>query len=117
LNKNKVLTKRKEGLAIAGPFFKRGSGKPQVKKDQQPAFRTNREIRVPSVRLVGDNISEPGVFPISEALKMAEEMELDLVEISPNADPPVCKIIEYQKFLYQQKKNRRRLKQKPLRLL
>lgn len=54
--------------------------------------------------MVGDNIEEQGVYPLSEALKMAEKLELDLVEISPNADPPVCKIIDYQKYLYQQKK-------------
>jgi translation initiation factor IF-3 len=67
--------------------------------------------------LVGDNISEPGVFPISEALKMAEELELDLVEISPNADPPVCKIIEYQKFLYQQKKKQKEIKAKTVKVV
>lgn len=69
------------------------------------------------MRLIGDNITEPGVFPISEALKMAEEMELDLVEISPNADPPVCKIIEYQKFLYQQKKKQKEIKAKTVKVV
>ena len=62
-------------------------------------------IRVPQVRLVGDNI-EVGVYPIQEALKMAQEQQLDLVEISPNADPPVCKIIDYNKFLYEKKKEK-----------
>lgn len=47
---------------------------------------------------------EQGIYPLSQALKMAENLELDLVEIAPNSDPPVCKIIDYQKFLYQQKK-------------
>jgi len=61
---------------------------------------------------VGDNIDEPGIYPISQAIKMAEELELDLVEISPKADPPVCKIIEYQKFLYQQKKKQKEIKAK-----
>jgi translation initiation factor IF-3 len=56
------------------------------------------------VRVVGDNVPEQGIYPISQALKMAEERELDLVEIAPNSDPPVCKIIDYQKFVYQQKK-------------
>ena len=69
------------------------------------------------MRLIGDNITEPGVFPISEALKIAEEMELDLVEISPNADPPVCKIIEYQKFLYQQKKKQKEIKAKTIKVV
>ncbi|WP_081467453.1 translation initiation factor IF-3 [Anaerophaga thermohalophila] len=75
-------------------------------------YRTNRQIRVPQVRIVGDNIDEPGVYPTSEALKLADEMELDLVEISPKADPPVCRIIDYQKFLYQQKKKQKEQKQK-----
>lgn len=64
------------------------------------------------VRLVGDNIDNPRVVPIEEALKLADEMELDLVEISPNADPPVCKIIDYQKFLYQLKQKQKEAKAK-----
>ena len=62
------------------------------------------------MRVVGDNIAEAGVVSISEALKMAEELELDLVEISPQADPPVCKIVDYQKFLYQKKKKAKEMK-------
>ena len=53
---------------------------------------------------MGDNVPEQGIYPIAQALKMAQERELDLVEIAPNAEPPVCKIIDYQKFVYQQKK-------------
>lgn len=64
------------------------------------------------VRLVGDNIPEQGVYPTNEALKIADELGLDLVEISPNADPPVCKITDYSKFLYQQKKKQKELKAK-----
>ena len=60
--------------------------------------------------MVGENIENPGVFPLFEAIKMAEELELDLVEISPNADPPVCKITDFQKFLYQQKKKAKEMK-------
>ena len=63
------------------------------------------------VRLVGENI-EPGVFKLSEALKLADQFELDLVEISPNADPPVCKIMDYKKFIYEQKKRYKALKAK-----
>ncbi len=55
------------------------------------------------VRVVGENV-EPTVLPISEALELARRLELDLVEISPNIDPPVCKIVDYNKFLYEQKK-------------
>ena len=71
----------------------------------------NRDIRVPEVRLVGDNV-ETGVYPTREALRLAEELELDLVEISPNAQPPVCKIVDYKKFLYEQKKRAKELKAK-----
>lgn len=56
------------------------------------------------MRLVGENIPEQGIYPVSEARRIAEEQELDLVMISPSADPPVCKVIDYQKFVYQQKK-------------
>ena len=56
------------------------------------------------MRVVGDNVEQPVVLPIRDALKLADEMELDLIEISPKADPPVCRIADYQKFLYQQKK-------------
>ena len=81
---------------------------------QQPEaeHRINNRIRVPKVRLVGDNIENPGVYTTQEAMKMADEMELDLVEISPTADPPVCRILDYQKFLYQQKKKQKEIKAK-----
>ncbi len=61
---------------------------------------------------MGDNIKRPGLVSLREALDLADELNLDLVEISPNADPPVCKIIDYQKFLYQQKKKQKELKAK-----
>ncbi len=66
-------------------------------------------IRVPQVRLVGENI-EVGVYSIQEALRMANDQQLDLVEISPQADPPVCKIIDYNKFLYEKKKKEKEMK-------
>ncbi len=62
------------------------------------------------MRVVGDNVPEQKVYPLQEALRMAADMELDLVEISPNAEPPVCKIIDYQKYLYQQKKKAKEMK-------
>ena len=74
-------------------------------------YRINERIRVREVRLVGDNV-ETGVYSISEALKLADEQGLDLIEISPNAEPPVCKILDYQKFLYQQKKRLKEQKAK-----
>lgn len=79
-------------------------------------YRINERIRVREVRLVGDNV-EQGVYPTSQALKMAEDQGLDLVEISPNAAPPVCRIIDYQKFLYQQKKRQKEQKAKSVKVI
>ncbi|HYC27418.1 MAG TPA: translation initiation factor IF-3, partial [Chitinophagaceae bacterium] len=78
---------------------------------REPEHRINQYIRVPQVRLVGDNV-EVGVYPTQEAIKMAQAQQLDLVEISPNADPPVCKIIDYNKFLYDKKKKEKEMKAK-----
>ena len=66
-------------------------------------YRINEQIRAKEVRIVGDEV-EPNVYQIAQALKLAEEREVDLVEISPNAQPPVCRIVDYSKFLYQLKK-------------
>ena len=79
-------------------------------------YRINERIRVREVRLVGDNI-ETGVYPIAQALKIAEEQGMDLVEISPNAAPPVCRITDYQKFLYQQKKRQKEQKAKSVKVI
>ena len=68
------------------------------------------------VRVVGDGI-ETAVMSIQDALRLADQMELDLVEISPNADPPVCKIVDYQKFLYQQKKKQKEAKAKAAKIV
>ncbi|WP_255411279.1 translation initiation factor IF-3 [Aquimarina sp. AU474] len=78
---------------------------------KEDAHRINHKIRVDEVRLVGDNV-EVGVYPTKKALQLAEEQELDLVEISPKAVPPVCKIMDYKKFLYEQKKRDKALKSK-----
>ncbi|MCM1521991.1 MAG: translation initiation factor IF-3 [Muribaculaceae bacterium] len=79
-------------------------------RDKDP-HATNERIRAREVRLVGDNV-EAGIYSIQEALRLAQEQELDLVEISPTAEPPVCKILDYQKFLYQQKKRQKEQKAK-----
>ncbi|MGB5943074.1 MAG: translation initiation factor IF-3 [Leeuwenhoekiella sp.] len=71
----------------------------------------NRKIRAKEVRLVGDNV-EMDIYPTSKALEIAEEMGLDLVEISPNAEPPVCKVMDYKKFVYEQKKREKAIKAK-----
>ena len=79
-------------------------------RDKDP-YIINERIRAREVRLVGDNV-ENGIYSIHEALKLAEEQELDLIEISSTAQPPVCKILDYQKFLYQQKKRQQEQKAK-----
>ena len=60
--------------------------------------------------MVGENIPEQGIYPIAKAIALADELELDLVEISPKADPPVCKILDYQKYLYQQRRKAKEMK-------
>ncbi|WP_262494836.1 translation initiation factor IF-3 [Lacinutrix jangbogonensis] len=84
-----------------------------MKEDQH---RINSKIRAEKVRLVGDNI-EVGIYTTKEALAFAEEQEFDLVEISPKADPPVCKIMDYKKFLYEQKKRDKALKSKATKVI
>ncbi|MDB5229445.1 MAG: translation initiation factor 3 [Chitinophagaceae bacterium] len=87
----------------------RGRFNPRFNRQPEPEHRINDRIRVPQVRLVGDNVTV-GVYPVEEARKMAIQQELDLVEISPNADPPVCKIIDYKKFLYEKKRKEKEMK-------
>jgi len=79
-------------------------------------YRINNFIRSDKVRLVGDNIT-PGIYSLQEAIKLAEEAGLDLVEISPNADPPVCKILDYSKFKYEQKKKQKEIKAKAVKVV
>ena len=88
------------------PRAPRGTFNPRFKKEQQQEHRTNHMIKVPEVRLVGDNV-EPGIYSTMEAQKIAQSQQLDLVEISPGANPPVCKIIDYNKFLYDEKKKKK----------
>lgn len=90
--------------------MRRGRRKPP-QREEKYFFRTNSQIRVPEVRLSGDNV-ENGVYPTSEALKMADEQGLDLVEIAAKAKPPVCQIVDYKKFLYEKKKREKELKSK-----
>ncbi len=90
--------------------------------ERAPQFKINERIRVPNIRLVGDNLEQlseligkkitPDVYPTRQVIEWAQRMELDLVEISPKADPPVCKIIDYKKFLYMKKKREKEIKSK-----
>ncbi|MDR1716027.1 MAG: translation initiation factor IF-3 [Prevotella sp.] len=83
---------------------------------KEELHKINGNIRAREVRLVGDNV-EQGVYTINEALRLADDLELDLVEISPTADPPVCRITDYQKFLYQQKKKQKEAKAKSVKVV
>ncbi|MCZ4410186.1 translation initiation factor IF-3 [Cryomorphaceae bacterium 1068] len=78
---------------------------------KEDPHKINERITAPQIRLLADG-QEPQVVTVEEGIKMAKEQELDLVEIAPNADPPVCKIIDYKKFLYDQKKKQKELKSK-----
>ena len=98
--------------APAGPRPKPGQ-KPRRgnERSSKDPYNTNEHIRAKEVRLVGDNV-EQGIYPIEKALRIAEQQGLDLIEISPNAEPPVCRILDYQKYLYQQKKRQKEQKAK-----
>lgn len=86
-----------------------------MKNDLKGQYRINEQIRAKEVRIVGED-NEAQVYPLFQALKLAEEREMDLVEISPNAQPPVCRIIDYSKFLYQQKKRAKEQKAKQVKV-
>ena len=96
--------------------------KPVLPHKKEDEFRINRNIRIPRIRLVGDNMEEisevagykiePEIYETRDAQKWAQDLGLDLVEISPKADPPVCKITDYNKFLYSRKKKQKEMKAK-----
>ncbi|MFM7672744.1 MAG: translation initiation factor IF-3 [Bacteroidota bacterium] len=78
---------------------------------KEAEHRINQFIRAPQVRLVGENATV-GIYSVQDAIRLSQEQGLDLVEISPNVDPPVCKIIDYNKFLYDKKKKEKEMKAK-----
>ena len=94
-----------------GGFNKGGFNRQKFGPRKEAEHRINHHIRVPQVRLVGDNV-EVGIYSTQDALRMAQDQQLDLVEISPQVDPPVCKIIDYNKFLYDKKKKEKEMKAK-----
>lgn len=83
---------------------------------KEEPYRVNERITSPRVRVVGENI-KVDVYPIQQAIRLAQEQNLDLVEISPNADPPVCKIVDYSKFKYEQKKKQKEIKAKTVKVV
>lgn len=95
-----------EELNIATPFTPRPRRGPVKQEDPH---KINQHIKAPVVRVVGDDM-EPGIFNIKEALVLAQEQGLDLVEIAPAANPPVCKILDYKKFLYELKRKQKEIK-------
>ena len=109
---------------MANRRFNKGNRKRFVKEDEH---RINYRIRIPEIRLVGNNLDEVSkvakrtiesdVYPTNMVLEWASLLELDLVEISPNAKPPVCKIIDYKKFLYEKKKKEKELKAKQVKVV
>lgn len=85
-------------------------------KETKELHAINERIKAREVRLVGENIV-PGVYSIGEAIKIADEQGLDLIEITPNAEPPVCRVLDYQKFLYQQRKRLKEQKAKSTKIV
>ncbi|WP_316831780.1 translation initiation factor IF-3 [Pedobacter aquatilis] len=96
-------------MALKKAGFYKGTRLPFRKKEAE--HKINQFITSPEVRVTGENV-EMNIYPLAQALGLAEELGLDLVEISPKASPPVCKIIDYSKFLFQQKKKQKEIKSK-----
>jgi len=106
-----------EDKAIAENFQQQRTRSNQPQKGNEKQHRINQEIRAKEVRVVGEDLEKQGIMSLQEALQLADERGLDLVEISPQANPPVCKIIDYQKFLYQQKKKQKEMKAKAAKIV
>ena len=101
--------KRPSGSPSGGG--RRNNGRRNAGKKDKESHNINEQIRSREVRLVGDNVDE-GIYPVARAQKIADELGLDLIEIAPMATPPVCRIMDYQKFLYQQRKRLKEQKAK-----
>ncbi|MDE6417384.1 MAG: translation initiation factor IF-3 [Duncaniella sp.] len=110
MEKKPYMPPRPRPAAAGNNGGQRRGNAPGRPNDKDP-YAINDQIRTREVRLVGDNV-ETGIYTIQQARAIAEEQGLDLIEISPNAAPPVCKILDYQKFLYQQKKRAKEQKAK-----
>src|SRR5256884_5689957 len=108
LNDFRLSTLNLGGGAIATGF--RGRGRPDFRRG--PVIRINERIRVPQVRVVGDDGEQFGLMETRDAIRRAREQGMDLVEVAPNAEPPVCKIVDFGKFQYEQKKKANEAKKK-----
>ena len=91
---------------------RRGSFRDRYKDKYNDKHRVNEQIRIPEVRVIDDNGEQLGVMEMAKALQLAQDADLDLVEVSPKAVPPVCRIIDYGKFVYQQSKRAHEAKKK-----
>lgn len=91
---------------------RRGSFRDRHKDKYNDKHRVNEQIRIPEVRVIDDKGEQLGVMEIAKALQLAQDADLDLVEVSPKAAPPVCRIIDYGKFVYQQSKRAHEAKKK-----
>jgi len=111
IRRRHILSVTKFCLIINRITIKKRGNRNRFRGREEEPFRINSKITVSQIRLVGDNV-EVGIYSVQEALKIAREQELDLVEISPKADPPVCKVIDYSKFKYDYKKKQKELKAK-----
>ncbi|MGE5425239.1 MAG: translation initiation factor IF-3 [Syntrophothermus sp.] len=98
--------------AFRGP----AGGRRPFQKKEDP-HKINEHIKAPVVRVVGENVANPGIYNLREALTIAEHLGLDLVEISPTANPPVCKVVDYKKFLYELKKKQKEIKAKTAKII
>ena len=96
-------------MSINPSFYNDRFRRPPAKREEP--YKINELIKSPVVRVVGENVA-PGIYNIREALNIAENLGLDLVEISPTANPPVCKVIDYKKFLYELKRKQKEIKEK-----
>ncbi len=103
--------KRPSAPRPAGVGPRPDSRRPGGKKGDEDTHAINEQIRAQEVRLVGDNVT-PGIYPIAQALRIADEQNLDLIEIAPQATPPVCKVMDYQKYQFQQRKRLKEQKAK-----
>ena len=100
-----------EQLEESAIAVRRGRGR-QPRKEDIRKERINEEVTAPEVRLIDQDGEQKGIVPVSEALSMAEEAGLDLVEIAPQAEPPVCRIMDYGKFIYQKQKKQQEARKK-----
>ena len=118
LTETRTLKQSKKEDPIAAPFFNRPTFSrppyprgPRPFKKREAEHKINDLIKAPTVRVVGENI-QSDVYSLEDALKLAKDLGLDLVEVVPTADPPVCRVVDYQKFLYEKKKKEKELKSK-----